>query len=76
MTPTTTPLEGALRRDRMVVVSGLVLLVALACAYILAGAGTGMSSLAMSTWQFPPPASAMRMAGPWDAGYWLVMLAI
>jgi predicted metal-binding membrane protein len=76
MTPAATTLEGLLRRDRMIVASGLALLVLLAWGYLLAGAGIGMSSIAMSTWQFPPPAPAMRMARAWDAGYWFVMLAM
>jgi predicted metal-binding membrane protein len=76
MTPTPAPLESLLRRDRMVVLTGLVLLVVLAWGYLLAGGGTGMSPLSMTTWRFPPPVSEMPTAPAWDAGYWLVMLAM
>ena len=41
---------------------------------MLTGAGTGMSTIAMTTWQFPPPRPATMMAGDWNAGYWLTML--
>jgi len=39
-----------LRRQRAVVISGLVLVCLLAWAFVLAGAGTGMNIRAMSTW--------------------------
>jgi predicted metal-binding membrane protein len=37
-------LEAAIRRDRVVVMAALVALVALSWAYLLAGAGMGMSA--------------------------------
>jgi predicted metal-binding membrane protein len=37
------PTESLLKRDRVIVLTGLVALIVLAWAYILAGAGTGMS---------------------------------
>jgi predicted metal-binding membrane protein len=44
--PEASVLEGVLRRDRMLVVAGLVVVIALAWGWILAGAGVGMSPLA------------------------------
>jgi predicted metal-binding membrane protein len=38
------PLEAILRRDRLVVVAALALVIALAWSYVLLGAGTGMSA--------------------------------
>ncbi len=73
---TTSLIETAARRQRAIVISGLVLVCLFAWAFVLAGAGTGMSIRAMSTWQFPPPMNRPQMAGAWDAGYWLAMLAM
>ena len=41
-------LESALRRDRLVVVIALVAVIVLSWAYILAGAGMGMSAFEMT----------------------------
>jgi predicted metal-binding membrane protein len=68
--------ERIVRREQILVGLGLVILTVLAWLYVLLGAGTGMSTLAMSTWQFPPPTPAMGMAGEWNAAYWLTMLAM
>ena len=68
--------ETFLKRERWIVASGLVLICALSWAYLLAGAGTGMSAVAMSNWQFPPPAHAVTAGGAWDASYWLVMFSM
>lgn len=70
----TTALERVLRRDRVIVVACLGLITLLAWAYLLTGAGTGMSVRSMSTIAFPPPRPSMAMAGPWNATYWLVMI--
>ena len=43
-----TALEAALRRDRLIVVAALAAVVALSWAYLLAGAGMGMSGLEMT----------------------------
>lgn len=67
------PIERVLRRQRAIVLAALAVLTLLAWAYLLAGAGTGMSVQSMSTVSFPPPRPSMVMAGPWNATYWLVM---
>ena len=41
-------LESVLRRDRLVVVIALVAVIALSWAYVLAGAGMGMSAFKMT----------------------------
>ena len=46
-----TVLELALRRDRLIVTVALVAVTLVAWAYVLAGAGTGMSPIAMSRLQ-------------------------
>jgi len=68
-----TATEELLRRDRLIVGAGLIVICVLGWLYIIAGAGTGMSPAAMSTWQFPPPAHASRAATPWGLSYWIVM---
>lgn len=68
----TTPVEAILKRERLVIVIGLALLVALSWWWLLVGSGTGMSILAMTTWAFPPPASPTMMHD-WSAGYAVVM---
>ncbi|MGJ7042245.1 putative metal-binding membrane protein [Shinella sp. BE166] len=82
-------LEGLLARDRLIVTISLMSVVALSAAYILAGGGTGMSSLDMS--RETGPAGALiagtpDMVGPmiWTPGYalvifvmwWLMMVAM
>src|ERR1044071_1116401 len=41
-------LEAVVRRDRLIVVTALVAVIALSWAYLLAGAGTGMSAFEMT----------------------------
>jgi predicted metal-binding membrane protein len=68
-----TVIERVLRRDRLVVLGGLLAIVVLAWLFVLQGAGTGMSVGAMTTWQFPPPVVPLANE-PWPAQYWLIML--
>lgn len=70
-----TPLESLLRRDRLITVAGLILLFLLSAGYVLDGAGTGMSTLAMTTWQFPPPRYEYHADG-WSWSYAIVMLGM
>jgi predicted metal-binding membrane protein len=70
-------IEKALKRDSRIVLGALALLTALAWGYVLLGAGTGMSPLAMTTRSFPPFAGrqlGMFTHEPWSADYWLIML--
>ena len=55
MSGETTAVETLLRRERLIVLAGLLLITALAGCWILIGSGTGMSTFAMTTWRFPPP---------------------
>jgi predicted metal-binding membrane protein len=68
--------ERIVRREQIFIGLGLTVVTVLAWLYVLFGAGTGMSTLAMTTWQFPPPKPAMSMAGEWTAAYWLTMLSM
>jgi predicted metal-binding membrane protein len=78
-----TTTESLLRRDRMIVIAGLALITAIAWWWVLAGAGTGMSTLGMTTWRFPPPIHKTMMMG-WSFGYavimffmwWIMMIAM
>jgi len=67
-----TPIELILRRERFVVVAGLALIISLAWWWVAIGSGTGMSAIAMTTWQFPPPAH-VSMVESWSTSYALVM---
>lgn len=67
-------LERILRRERVIVSTGLAVVILLAWLWVYLGAGTGMSTIAMTTWQFPPPRPAMISAGDWTLTYWLTMV--
>ncbi len=70
-------IEALLRRDRIIVAVGLLVIVALSWLWLFTGAGTGMSSWAMTTWSFPPPiSSAPAMTMAWPLSYWLIMLTM
>ena len=69
-------MESLLRRDRLIVVTGLALICLLSWYYLLIGAGTGMSTAAMTTWEFPPPVYGSSGGGQWYASYWLLMLLL
>ncbi|MEM7021485.1 MAG: DUF2182 domain-containing protein, partial [Pseudomonadota bacterium] len=79
----TSPLEALLRRDRVVVVAALVVVIALSWIYILAGAGMGMSAFQMTTSPFGggDMASGDAMGGmvmamapaAWTPGYAVLM---
>lgn len=71
---TMTAIEAILRRDRWVVVAGLAAICGLSWWYILSGAGTGMSTTAMTTWDFPPPVHMPALETRWVASYWIIML--
>ena len=77
-------LESVLKRDRIVVLSALGLVVAASWAYILSGAGMGMSAFDMTA--KPSGMGAMTMMKPavWDFSYavlmffmwWIMMIAM
>lgn len=68
--------ERIVRREQAIIAVALAAITGLAWYYVVIGAGTGMSTIAMTTWQFPPPRPATVMPGEWDAGYWLTMLVM
>src|SRR5215467_10122271 len=79
----TTVLEAVLRRDRIVVVAALVSVITISWIWILLGAGTGMTAIAMTLGSGMPGAAAMVMEpAAWSLGYaglmfamWWVMMA-
>jgi len=74
--------ESVLRRGRLIVAAGLAVLTVLSWAYIIAGAGMGMPAWHMISISLFPhrmtemPMAGMGHAGPWDAGHWLLVLAM
>lgn len=77
MTTEITTTEALLRRDRAIVAAGLAGIAALAWYYVLTGAGTGMSVLAMTRIALSPGAFAgpgMAMTHAWTGEYWLIMV--
>ena len=68
--------EALLRRDRWVVSVGLAVICLLSWWYIIAGASTGMSTIAVTTWEFPPPLRMPMTNSPWEASYWGIMLVM
>jgi predicted metal-binding membrane protein len=80
----TTVLEAVLRRDRFVVVGGLVAVVVIAWIWIVVGAGTGMSAVAMTQMAGMPDMDMMMARAVWTPGYaalifamwWVMMVAM
>jgi predicted metal-binding membrane protein len=75
--------EALLKRDRQIVTGGLAIITAVAWWWVLIGAGTGMSTVAMSTWIFPPPLHPPLLQ-EWSLAYaaimflmwWVMMIAM
>ena len=87
--PVDPAIEAVVRRDRLVVVSALTAVIALSWAYLLTGAGTGMSAFEMTRISLPGMAGGMDgmvMMTPavWTLGYavlmffmwWVMMVAM
>jgi predicted metal-binding membrane protein len=74
------PDAGALQRvlghARALPLAAIVVIVGLAWAYLLTGAGTGMSPFAMTSGQFPPPVPAVVVGNEWTPSYAILMLAM
>lgn len=85
------PLERVLRHDGIITVAGLFALWALTCAYVVAGAGLGMSAWSMTRLAllpYPSDAAATAAMSPmpgmdmgsvasaWSAGHWALMIAM
>lgn len=68
--------ETVLRRERLVIWACLGVLCLLSWWWLLDGAGTGMSTIAMTTWQFPPPPYSSMDDTAWPLRYWLLMAAM
>jgi predicted metal-binding membrane protein len=59
----TSVLEAVIQRDRAIVITGLLVVIALAWTYILMGAGMGMTAFKMSSGNLPWQSSS-EMAMP------------
>jgi len=66
-------IEALLRHDRLIIGTGLAVICLLSWMYIIAGAGTGMSTIGMTTWQWPLPTLTKGAAVPWSPFYWIIM---
>ena len=80
----TTVFEAVLRRDRFVVVAALVAVIVVAWVWIVLGAGTGMSAVAMTQMAGMPDMDMMMERAVWTPGYaalifamwWVMMVAM
>ncbi len=70
-----TATEALLRRERLIIGVCLAVVCLLSWYYLLTGAGTGMSTAAMTTWDFPLPVYRSS-ASQWPVTYWFTMLAM
>jgi len=70
--------EALLRRDRAIIIGGLIIISALAQYYVMTGAGTGMSVRAMTRIAISPGAFSSDTAIPqqWTGAYWAIMVAM
>jgi predicted metal-binding membrane protein len=76
-----TALEAVLRRDRFVVIAALVAVIVVSWIWIVLGAGTGMSAVAMTQMAGMPDMDTMMERAVWTPGYaglifamWCVMM--
>ncbi|GFO80380.1 MAG: hypothetical protein A49_00070 [Methyloceanibacter sp.] len=70
-----TLVESVFHRQTLVVAIALIVLSVLAWLALLAGAGTGMSAVAMSGWWLPLSLPAGE-SWPWTPYYWLIAFAM
>ncbi len=66
--------ENLLRRERWLLLGALAALVLLSWYYLWIGAGTGMDTLRMSSWEFPLPRYRTPTGASWPLSYWAIML--
>jgi predicted metal-binding membrane protein len=72
-------IEAVLRRDRWIAATGIALLVLMAWAWLLAGAGMDMSAVDMTRMVYGDHSVmvASAMADPsWDIAYWMLMFSM
>lgn len=65
--------ESALKRDRIIVLGALVVVLGLAWAYLLSGAGMGMSAFEMTRMTVGNGGMTMMTPAVWDFGYAVLM---
>jgi predicted metal-binding membrane protein len=76
------PLEAVLRRDRMVLVAGLVIVLGMAWGWLVAGAGMEMSAVEMTAmagmdgWLMRPAVWTLAYAALIFAMWWVMMVAM
>ena len=72
----TLALERLIENERRILAAALAIASLFAWGYLLAGAGTGMSPAAMSTWQFPPKAATLFGPAAWSPAYAMAMIVM
>jgi predicted metal-binding membrane protein len=72
----TTVLEAVLRRDRFVVIGGLVAVILIAWVWVVLGAGMGMSAVAMTQMAGMPDMDMMMERAVWTPGYAVLIFAM
>ncbi len=76
MDEASTRTEALLRRERLIISTGLGTLIALAWIHVASGGGTGMSAVSMTSWQLPHAMGMEAEPADWRIGYALIMVAM
>lgn len=76
MDEASTRTEALLRRERLILIAGLGAIVTLAWVHVIAGGGTGMSAISMTSWRLPHAMMMEANPADWTLGYALIMLAM
>ena len=66
--------ERVVKKDRWIIIGGLLLITLLSWLYIVSGAGTGMSAVAMTSWKIPAGLPVIEYSNDWNLSYALTML--
>jgi predicted metal-binding membrane protein len=69
-------LDRVIKSERKIIAAAIAVITIVAWSYLLAGAGTGMSAQAMTTWRFPPSAEALFGPANWSPHYALMMVTM
>ena len=69
-------LERAIRSERAYLGVAIAVISLIAWGYLLAGAGTGMTAPAMTTWRFPPSAETLFGPADWTLRYAIMMITM
>jgi predicted metal-binding membrane protein len=68
--------EALLRRERLIIIAGLAIIIALAWTYIISGGGTAMTAVSMTHWRLPLSMAMHAAPATWTLTYALVMITM